>query len=567
VKRPSNIIYAPDDRPAPTVMVVVALQLFMTVATNLVYPLVILRVAEASTETTISVLSLTLIVCAAGTILQVLRHPMIGSGYLAPMAPTAIYFGPSLVAAKLGGLPLVFAMTIVAGVVEMAVSRILSRLRAILPPEVAGTVVFLVGLSIVVIGVRNLANPTLGKPLEVQHWYVAATTFVTMIALSIWGNQLLRTFAILAGIGIGYFADLAFRSFRLPESVDLAAVPFLGFPGFSHIHYDFNTVVLPAFIVAAVAAALKAVGLITVCQKSTDADWVRPEMGSMSRGVMADGATTSLAGLFGTVGMNIVASSVALSASTGIHSRSIAFVVAGICVLLAIFPSFTLMLTMIPIAVISVTVLVLGSFILVNGLQLIVSRLMDVRRTLVVGLAIAAALLIEVVPTVADMVPSVVRPFVASSLGFGTLIALAFNLLFRLGTKQKVTLTVDPTEYNAIAVEDFLNNQGAQWGARPDIIRRAIFGISQALETVIENCEIIGSVAVDASFDEFNLEIYIRYRGIPLELPERRPSDKDIIETEAGHLRLAGYMLRRNADRIAISRKGDENIVHFHFNH
>jgi NCS2 family nucleobase:cation symporter-2 len=548
-------------------MLVVGLQLFMTVVTNLVYPLVILRTANASPTTTVSVISLTLIVSAAGTILQVLRHPMIGSGYLAPMSPTAIYFGPSLVAAKLGGLPLVFAMTIVAGVVEMAVSRLLTRLRAILPPEVAGTVVFLVGLSVVVIGVRNLANPTLGKTPEFHHWYVAAITFVTMITLSVWGNSLLRTFAILTGICVGVFADLAFRSFRLPESVDLAAVPFIGFPGFSHIHYEFDTVVLPAFLVAAIAAALKVIGLITVCQKSTDADWVRPDMGSMSRGVMADGATTSLSGLFGTVGMNIVASSVALSASTGVHSRSIAFVVAGICVLLAIFPAVTLVLTTIPIAVISVTVLVLGSFILVNGLQLIVSRLMDARRTLVVGLAIAAALLIEVVPAVPDMVPSVVRPLVASSLGFGTLIALAFNLLFRLGTKQKVTLTVDPAEYNAIAVEDFLNNQGAKWGARPDIIRRAIFGISQALETIIENCEMTGTVDVDASFNEFNLEIYIRYRGIPLELPERRPSDKDIIETEVGHLRLAGYMLRRNADRVAASRKGDENIVHFHFNH
>jgi NCS2 family nucleobase:cation symporter-2 len=548
-------------------MIVVGLQLFMTVVTNLVYPLVILRTADASPTTIVSVLSLTLIVCAAGTILQVLRHPMIGSGYLAPMSPTAIYFGPSLVAAKLGGLPLVFAMTIVAGVVEMALSRILTRLRAILPPEVAGTVVFLVGLSIIVIGVRNLANPTPGKTPDVHHWYVAAITFVTMVALTIWGNQLLRTFAILVGIAVGFLADLAFRSFRLPEAVDLAAVPFFGFPGFGHIHYDFSTVVLPAFIVAAVAAALKAVGLITVCQKSTDANWVRPEMGSMSRGVMADGATTSLAGLFGTVGMNIVASSIALSASTGIHSRSIAFVVAGICVLLALFPAFTLVLTTIPIAVISVTVLVLGSFIMVNGLQLIVLRLLDVRRTLVVGLGIAAALLIEVVPGVADMAPSVVRPFVTSSLGFGTLIALAFNLVFRLGTKRKVTLTIGPADYNAIAVEDFLNNQGAQWGARPDIIRRAIFGASQALETIIEHCEVTGSVAVDASFDEFNLEIYIRYRGIPLELPERRPSDKDIIESEVGHLQLAGYMLRRNADRVAASRKGDESIVHFHFNH
>src|SRR6185312_11750142 len=99
--------------------------------------------------------------------------------------------GPSMVAATLGGLPLVFAMTIVAGVVEMAVSRVLTKLRAILPPEVAGTVVFLVGMSIVVVGVRNLADPMHGEPPSANHWYVAAVTFVVMVGLSIWGNQTL----------------------------------------------------------------------------------------------------------------------------------------------------------------------------------------------------------------------------------------------------------------------------------------------------------------------------------------------------------------------------------------
>jgi hypothetical protein len=46
-----------------------------------------------------------------------------------------------------------------------------------------------------------------------------------------------------------------------------------------------------------------------------------------------------------------------------------------------------------------------------------------------------------------------------------------------------------------------------------------------------------------------------------------RDFDKEIIETEAWRRRLAGYMLRRNADRVATSRKGDESIVQFHFDH
>ena len=232
MKRPSNLLFAPDERPTRSVTLMVGLQLFMTVATNLVYPLVILRTAHASSVTTASVLSITLIVAAIGTLLQAQRHSLFGSGFLAPMSPTAIYFGPSMVAATLGGLPLVFAMTIVAGVVEMAVSRVLTKLRAILPPEVAGTVVFLVGMSIVVVGVRNLADPMHGQTPPANHWYVAAITFVIMIGLSIWGNQMLRTFAVLIGIIAGYAVDVALHGFRMPD-LDLTGVPIVGAPKFS----------------------------------------------------------------------------------------------------------------------------------------------------------------------------------------------------------------------------------------------------------------------------------------------------------------------------------------------
>jgi xanthine permease XanP len=567
VKRPSNVIYAPDERPPRSVLLLFAAQLFMTVVTNLIYPLAVLRYVDASAATTVSVLSLTLLVAAFGTVLQSVRQPLIGSGYLVPTAPTAIYFAPSLVAAKIGGLPLVFAMTVFAGVVEMAVSQLLTRLRAIFPPEVAGTVVFLVGMSIVVVGVRNLVSPTAGQLPDANHWYVAVMTFVVMVGFTIWGSPLLKTSAVLLGIVAGYGLDFVLHSFRLSRAADFSAVPLVGLPGFGHLEYGFDSVVLPAFAVAAIAAALKTVGLITVCQKSTDAEWVRAEMGTISRGVLADGATTSLAGLLGSVGMNPVAASVGLCASTGIHSRIIAYPVAAICVALAVFPSLTLMLALTPIPVIAVTVLVLGSFILVNGLQLIVSRLLDVRRTLVVGLAIAGALLVEVVPTVVDVVPGPIKPFVASSLGLGTLIALAFNFIFRMGTKRRVTLTVQPGSHSPQEVEDFFNTHGAQWGARADVIRKAIFGISQAVEALIENCEVRGPIKIEANFDEFNLNVSISYHGLPLELPDRRPTDKEIIETETGARRLAGYMLRRNADRVSSSCTQNDCVLNFHFVH
>jgi len=50
-------------------------------------------------------------------------------------------------------------------------------------------------------------------------------------------------------------------------------------------------------------------------------------------------------------------------------------------------------------------------------------------------------------------------------------------------------------------------------------------------------------------------------------LPERRPSDAEIRESEDGARLLAGFLLRHNADRATATRRGDSAVVRFQFHH
>jgi NCS2 family nucleobase:cation symporter-2 len=84
---------------------------------------------------------------------------------------------------------------------------------------------------------------------------------------------------------------------------------------------------------------------------------------------------------------------------------------------------------------------------------------------------------------------------------------------------------------------------------------------------VTENVWRSGPLILEASFDEFNLDLRLSYQGEPLEFPERRPTDREIRETDEGMRRLAGFMLRHNADRIRAEAKDGAATVHFHFDH
>jgi NCS2 family nucleobase:cation symporter-2 len=113
-------------------------------------------------------------------------------------------------------------------------------------------------------------------------------------------------------------------------------------------------------------------------------------------------------------------------------------------------------------------------------------------------------------------------------------------------------------------VEQFLADQGARWGARREIVSTATFGVVQVLEVIGQPP---GEVEIEASFDEFNLDLYVRFAGDPLFIPENKPSPAEIVASADGERLLAGYLLRRSADRIECHASGGRTEVHLHYDH
>jgi xanthine permease XanP len=565
--KPAELIYGVDDVPPLYITLLSGLQHVGLVTIFLIYPLLIVKEVGASMTLAANILSLALIALGIATFLQGLPKGPVGSGFLCPANHTAIYLAPSLAAVKLGGLPLLFGMTIFAGVVECILSPILRRIRPLIPPELSGLVIFFVGMTVAAVGFRYIAGIGSSEPIGAGNVIVALITLGVTAGLNVWAKGNARLFCALIGMAIGYLAAIATGILSTEQFRMIAELPLLALPSLSHLHWTMSLEMIPPFIIIAIAATLKTVGVITACQRINDASWVRPDMTSLSRGVLADGMGTAAAGALGSVGLNTSTPCTGLAAATGLTSRVVGYAAGGILILLGFLPMLTGVFVLMPRPVMGAALIFAACFILINGLQAITSRMLDARRTLVIGLALSAGFAAEIFPDMADRLP-VLKPVVGSSLVLGTLTALLLNLLFLLGQRQRVAMSIDPSSADALTeVKEFFDTQGRSWGARHDIMERASFGVSQAVESIREMWEPRGPIRIDARFDEFNLDVQVAYSGDPIELPERRPSNEEIIETDDGHRRLAGYMLRRNADRVATSRKGDESVLQFHFDH
>ena len=206
MKKPANIVYGAEERPPALVTLVSGVQHVAVIAIFMVYPLVIGRTAGASASAISDMLRLCMLALGFAVLLQALPRGPVGSRRLAPSIFTGIYLAPSILAVKLGGLPLVWGMTIFAGLCEGVLAQFWYRLRTLIPPESAGMVVFLVGVIIGLAALHLLVGDGPGGSVAPADAFVTGVTLAVTIALNIWSKGPPRLFCILIGMACGYVA-------------------------------------------------------------------------------------------------------------------------------------------------------------------------------------------------------------------------------------------------------------------------------------------------------------------------------------------------------------------------
>jgi xanthine permease XanP len=546
------------------VLVLSALQQVALMSNSLVYPIILGRAAGLSPDQLLNLVSLAMLGLGMATIVLCARSRLIGCGYLCPACYSQIYLGASLSAVQLGGLSLMFGMTFLAGLTQLAIAPWLRRARALLPPEIAGLVIAIIGLSLAILGVRYSLGIQADNTIEPRALTVAGIALTIMVILNVWTKGHLRVFCSILGIAVGYAASAALGLLHPSAAVPAGGLALLRLPRFAVMDWHFNAEMLAPFAVVAVAGILHLMGNIATAQRINDADWVRPNFGSLTGGLAANGLASMIAALFGGMGINSYSSSIGLSIATGVTSRSLAYAIGGIFAVLALLPPAACVVATIPAPVIGASVFFTGAFVFTSGLQMITGRLLDARKIIVIGFSFSMAVTADVYHDVFARLPGAVQPVFGNALVLGTVCAVLLNVVMRIGVRKRVTLRLAPGHLDRDAIDQFLLAQGARWAARPDIIRRAIFGTVQSFEVL---GDLPGEAEIDASFDEFNLDLRIRYPGTPLVIAEQRPSARTIMASENGERLLAGYLLRRSADRISSRAMGEQAEIHLHYDH
>jgi NCS2 family nucleobase:cation symporter-2 len=564
--RPSDLVYAVDEAPPPLRLALIGLQYAVMTAIYLIIVAIILRHARVGETESVAVMGIACIALSVGTLLQALPYGPIGSGFLAPPVFSATYLGPSVLAAEAGGLRLVLGMTLFAGLVELLVGLAISRLRLIVTPILSGLTVFVVGLQLGVVGIGEFLDVRHTALLAFhRHLIVTVLTLSACIALSIWGRGTMKLLCSLIGLLTGIGAGWVLGVVTSVQLAGAAHIPWFALPHLVLPDFRIDPGLLPAFFAAGVAAALRAVGVVTTCQRINNAAWRRPDIANIRKGVLADGLGTVISAGLGAPGMNIAPSLVGISSATGATSRAIAFAAAAILALFGLSPKLSGLFLLVPQEIAGSLLVFTASFMITGGMQIMLSRPAGTRGVYVIGVSTLLALSENVFPNYFRDLSPIARSLASSPLALGLTAAIVLTLVFRFGARQRAETPWRAAE-GAVAAIGLVQDKAREWKVADDIAAAAISQTRSVLDFILREDVRRTEGILRASFNGVELRIDIAYEGSDaptLPTSERPPAAVGHLdnEEEAAFVGLRDFLHSLAADRKLVRQHRGRVLV------
>ena len=194
--------------------------------------------------------------------------------------------------------------------------------------------------------------------------------------------------------------------------------------------------------------------------------------------------------------------------------------------------------------------------------------MLDARRIFVVGIPLIFGLSFDMVPGLFRGVPHHFQPLVSSSLAISTVLVVVLNLLFRIGVTKRRTLELVPGTDDSKKIFDFMETSGAAWGARRDVVMRAAAALNEFLESAASMGVAKGKIEAEVAFDEFSLDVDIRYDGALMDFPSGRPNEALFLAADrTAVVSLSGFFIRQYADAVTTEIEDGQCRIHLHFDH
>lgn len=374
-----------------------------------------------------------LLTCGIATLIQSVgmgKH--IGIKLPAILGCTFAAVGPLSLVAKDSGLPTAFGAIIVGGAVVILIAPLYGKLLRFFPSVVTGSVVTIIGLSLIQVGIRNAGggySDSFGSPTNLA---LAGFTVLVIILCNKFFKGFMQAISVLIGIILGTILGIILHVVNFSVVADANWVgivkPFaLGVPVFEPSAIIVMIVVMLIVMIESTGTFL---GIAQVCGKTlTDKDIVR--------GFRAEGIATILGGIMNAFPYTTFNQNLGLLSLSKVTSRFVVVASGIILVLLGLIPKFAALATIIPPSVIGGATTIMFAMVAVAGFKMLAK--VDFSKNsnmIVVACSIGLGLGVAVLPDIFGQFPGYLKSIFSSGIVTGAFVAVLLNAFLNHGETE-----------------------------------------------------------------------------------------------------------------------------------
>ncbi|HEX2009576.1 MAG TPA: nucleobase:cation symporter-2 family protein [Roseateles sp.] len=441
-------------------------------------PLIVGRALKLSPEQVAMLISADLFCCGLVTLIQSLgfgRH--FGIKLPVMMGVTFAAVGPMVAMANVQSGPegarAIFGAIIGAGVLSMLLAPLMSRLLRFFPPVVTGTIIAIIGISLMRVGVgwamggpapmaqsvdvpklvamvdgAKAAAAAAGTSVEaiklpgpipmlnnpgygaLDNMAVAGFVLLAILLLVKYGRGFVANIAVLLGIVIGCVVAVGMGKMNFDKVgkahwFDLVTPFAFGMPSFDPVMVLTMTLVM---IVVMIESTGMFLALSDITGKKIDQQ-------ALSAGLRTDGLGTLIGGIFNTFPYTSFSQNVGLVGVTGVKSRWVCVAAGVIMIVLGMLPKMAALVESVPQFVLGGAGLVMFGMVAATGIRILtgVDFKHNRHNLYIVAISLGAGLIPLVAPRWTQHMAHSLHPLLESGILLTAISAVLLNLFFNGG--------------------------------------------------------------------------------------------------------------------------------------
>jgi OHCU decarboxylase len=426
-----------------------------------------------------------LLTCGVATLIQTVGFWKIGIRLPLIQGVTFAAVTPMVLIGQSGGLTAIYGSVIVAGIITFLISPYFSRLIRFFPPVVVGSIITVIGISLLPVAVRwaGGGDPNAEDFGSLGNIAMAFGVLLIILAINRFFRGFIRGISVLLGLIIGTAIAALFGIATFEKVVEAAPLgittPFyFGLPTFGFAAILSMTIVM---LVTMVETTGNIVAIGEIVDKPVHEN-------DLTRGLRADGLSTALGGVLNAFPYTAFAQNTGLVRLTGVKSRFVVAAAGGVLILLGLFPKLAAVVASVPLPVLGGAGFVLFGTVAAIGIRTLARVDFENNDNLIiVATSLALGVLPVAVPDFYNGFPQGVQIVLNSGITAASIVAIVLNLVFNVFTRREEGLEVaeaagkrgNPSkrisigEVNGLEREEFVAWFGPLFEGSPWIAERA----------------------------------------------------------------------------------------------